>query len=512
MTAQVATFDRETGEVVWRDKRATPRQIVRNIHGTWARTARENSLRGVLAFGELVPRDHESQRRWRNARHHMQYHLAAFKYPRLNVMGCIESGKSEQLTLVRTAWGIGIDPNLRFAIIGATATAAGDRVNAIKELVESRDYRAVFPGVRPGRTWTSEKFTVGNRKTIGDQNPTCQAIGLFTGKLGYRIDRAVFDDVIQITNSATEGMRNKTDQWLRATVLSRMTRDGRWINVQNPWHKDDFGHRLKSKGTPSIVHPFRKRDGTIRWNRFTDEWEREKRRELGPLMARALLDCKPYSGTLSRFKDEWIRKALHNGKGQTFYHQAQASHGTQIATGIDLGVSRRKKTDSNAMATLIGDQKRQVNLINLESDSVDEGVRWSGPDLVSRIEGHAGRYPRGRIIVEDNGAQDFLVQFAREVVSWVESHTTGRQKADPTFGLEGIATEMHSSAIGLPCEWVNDEGPLEFRAHPEVVKLVEEMQDYQPGQHVGDRLMAFWFAWHALRTGMGEIPVIQLVR
>ena len=316
----------------------------------------------------------------------------------MNIIGFIESGKSEQMTLVRTAWEIGQNPNLRHVIVGATADATTDRVQAIRELLETKDYRAVFPNVRqsavPGAPWGKEKFTV-ERRNLADQNPTVQAIGLFNKKLGYRVDRACIDDVIQFDNSRTQDMRDKVTRWLKGTVISRMTRRARWVNVQNAWHKDDFGHVLEREGVHTIKHPVRMGDGRLRWHaRFDDAWEAKKRRELGVMLAPGLLDCKPRSDETSRFKEEWIRKVLKAGVGRTFIQKARTTDEWLIVVGVDLGVGLQARNDKTSLSTMVGNKKGECALLSKESG------RWKGPDIVERIVDHARRYPGARILVE----------------------------------------------------------------------------------------------------------------
>ena len=321
----------------------------------------------------------------------------------MNIIGFIESGKSEQMTLVRTAWEIGQNPNLRHVIVGATADATTDRVQAIRELLETKDYRAVFPNVRqsavPGAPWGKEKFTV-ERRNLADQNPTVQAIGLFNKKLGYRVDRACIDDVIQFDNSRTQDMRDKVTRWLKGTVISRMTRRARWVNVQNAWHKDDFGHVLEREGVHTIKHPVRMRDGRLRWHeRFDDAWEAKKRRELGVMLAPGLLDCKPRSDETSRFKEEWIRRTLRNGVGRTFIQKARTTDEWLIVVGVDLGVGLQARNDKTSLSTVSGTRRASARCSRRSPDAgrgpTSSSGSWTTPG-VTRGLGSWSRTTRPR--------------------------------------------------------------------------------------------------------------------
>jgi hypothetical protein len=101
-------------------------------------------------------------------------------------------------------------------------------------------------------------------------------------------------------------------------------------------------------------------------------------------------------------------------------------------------------------------------------------------------------------VVENNAAQDFIVQFARgQFAVPIRPFTTGRNKAHPEFGVESIAAEMAGGKWVIP----NNEG----RCTPEVDAWISEMLYYDPTAHTGDRLMASWFAREGARLGDAKV-------
>jgi hypothetical protein len=55
------------------------------------------------------------------------------------------------------------------------------------------------------------------------------------------------------------------------------------------------------------------------------------------------------------------------------------------------------------------------------------------------------------MVVENNAAQDYIVQFARHSTAIpVFPFTTGRNKAHPEFGIEGLAVEMSNTKWLIP--------------------------------------------------------------
>lgn len=484
---------------------ASPRAVARAVHGAWAKVAAEPTPRGLHAFMELVPRDHETQSRWTVAAHHWEWQSAAFIHDRLNIIAPIEHGKTEQMTFARTAWEIGCDPSLRHVLVQNTADQAVKTARAIRELIESNaDYHRVFPHVTPGYPWTDRAFTVA-RPNMADRNPTLQATGLYGPILGARVDRAKFDDIEDFESTRTPKARRKTQEWLRITVLSRLTRRARLINVETAWHPEDLAHTFRKDGMPTIVHRIRRIDGSYLWqSRWDTERERKKRRELGPLAAARMLDAIARADELGRFKEAWVQKALKNGEGKPFYPSVRPDNGSTIVVGVDLAVGRGEDHDLTAFATVLADAKGRRYLLNMESG------RWSGPDIVARIIQHSRRYPGAIILVENNGAQDYIRQFAADEVASIVPYTTGASKADPRFGVEAIATELWNGAWTIPCDSVSDGQPMTIDAHPEVMGLLEDMFDYTPSGHTGDRLMALFLAREGLCRGASVVENVQL--
>ena len=500
---------RKNGGIAWDDGGASARDAARHVYGAWAKIAREPTPRGLKAFSELVPRDHETHLRWKQAEFHRQWQDAAFLHKRLNVLAPIEHGKTEQLTIVRTAWEIGCDPGLRHLIVQNTASMAVKTARAIRSLIEdSPDYRRVFPAVRPyhqthpAALWTDAAFTV-QRPNSNDRNPTLQATGLYGSVLGARVDRAKLDDVETLETTRSPEMRRKTLEWIRTTVFSRVTRRGRIINAETSWHPDDLAHTFMRQGWPTIVHSCRKKDGSFLWDRYDEAWEAEKKRELGPIAAARMLYNRVRADEEARFREEWLIKALHNGLGEGFYPTAQTPPGFRIVIGVDLAVGRGEDHDLTAFATVLAHPNGDMQLLHLESG------RWSGPDIVGRIIDHSRRYPGALIIVENNGAQDYIAQFAAQHVAQLIPYTTGRQKADPRFGIESLATEIYNGKWSFPCSKVSASAPMVVEAHPEIEALLDEMFDYTPSNHTGDRLMALWLAREGVLRGS---QILQNIR
>lgn len=95
-------------------------------------------------------------------------------------------------------------------------------------------------------------------------------------------------------------------------------------------------------------------------------------------------------------------------------------------------------------------------------------------------------------VVEDmvvHNAQDFVRQFAlqRNMSLPVDGYQTGRAKADPTFGVEGIFVELANGAWAFPTDRYG-------HVDPRVQRVIDACLYYNPEKHTDDVLMALWLA------------------
>ena len=107
------------------------------------------------------------------------------------------------------------------------------------------------------------------------------------------------------------------------------------------------------------------------------------------------------------------------------------------------------------------------------------------------------RYKNYMVIVESNGIQKLIVQSLENNVDFqncsVHAHNTNLNKHDPVLGLVGLAEFISKGKLLIPAS----KDDSEFKdQYDHLDYLIEECLDYSPMEHTGDRLMAFWFAYH----------------
>jgi hypothetical protein len=439
-------------------------------------------------FIEFVARDEETGSPVLQEPIHEEFQRLATVHPRLVLWAHIESGKTTQLALMRVLWELGRNPNLRVVIVSATASKAGKIATAIQQYIErSAELREVFPHLQPGKRWASTSFTV--QRDSYSRDYSVQAIGVHTDIIGARIDLVVLDDIMTFETAATPASRAKLQQWMKASIMGRLTRRSRVWMDGTAWHPDDALHmQAKVEGWASARFPVRNDEtGALTWpERWSEERIATATIDLGPLEAARQLHCRARDDGEARFQREWINRCLQRGEGkEPTQRLAGLPPGYRTYTGVDLGARQHGKADLSVLFTIVvhPDETREVLW-------VDAG-RWTAPEVLERIYDHHARY-FSIVLVENNAAQDFLLQFARRMSAVpILPFNTGRNKVNPEFGVESLAVEMYAAKWIIP--------NLGGSCAPEVAAWISEMLFYQPGAHTGDRLMASWFAREGAR-------------
>ncbi len=442
-------------------------------------------------FMRLVLKDEQTGKRVHQAPVHDDWQRILSENDRVVFWSHVEAGKTAQVSIGRTLFKLGQDPNRRIAIVSKTSRGAAKIMRAVAQYVtRDPDLREVFPALKPHPDkqlpWNTQAIVID--RNIISKDPSVQCCGLFGDILGSRLDDVVFDDILDFDNTRTERARREVVAWIRQTVWGRLT-DGAHVSfVGNAWHPQDAMHVFAAEPRfRGFRFPVVDEGGRYSWpEKWTPERIELARLDMGPDFARQML-CMPRDDASARFKREWIDKALALGDGYRLVDRIDyLPPGYAVYTGVDLAVQQGSHNDLTVFFTILlhPDGRRQV--LGIESG------RFAGPEILDRLEDVCARY-RSICIVENNAAQDFILQFARaQTTATVVPFTTGRQKAHPEFGIEGVAAEMAGGKWILP----NHRG----RVAPEIDAFITECLYFDPKEHTGDRLMAGWFAREGARA------------
>jgi hypothetical protein len=480
------------------------------------------------AFCAYVLRDEMTDRPIRQAPVHSRWHRILDQERRVLFWSHVEAGKSSQVAVGRTLWELGRNPSLRIVIVSRNAGLAMKLVAQCARYIEkSPQVKQVFPKLRPTTDsrlpWRNNAITV-EREGIGGRDPSIAAAGVQGSIIGSRVDLLVLDDILDYYNTRTKTQRDEVAAWVYSSLFTRLTAGARvWI-IGNAWDADDVMHRLEREGGFAAYRfPVVDATGEVTWPaRFTQDRIEQFKRDLTPLEYARQLMCQTRNDDESRFKQEWIDLCMANGDGkglvarieqadlrevsadtdeameelgvdtieelreaeETIWRLTGEVHG-QVIHGVDLAVSKSDAADLTAVVSLFAHRNGKRQVLSIQSG------RWTAPEILARIKDTHQRFG-GTFMVEDNAAQRYIVQLlqagSRVPVIGV---TTGRQKAHPAYGIEGMAVELAAGRWIIPS--------MQGKAEPEVADWISEMLFYDPRAHTGDRLMASWFAREGCR-------------
>lgn len=496
-------------EELIRQRRRDQEKTVKEVKK--ARKARAAICReDVNEFCIFVGRDSETNESITQEEIHEEFQFLADEHKRLIVMSHPESGKTTQLAVLRTLWHLGRNPEKRAVIVSKIDTNATKSTRLIKEYIEkSEELAEVFPELIPGDKWGERFFIV--RRPQFSKDPSVQALGLDGSPAGSRIDILILDDVLDLQNTMSPTERKKTLRRIRGAFLDRLSKDAVVIFLTNAWHPEDAAHILEKEAArgKSSWHvakfPVVDEDGNLSWAAQWDEDRiEEARNDLGALeFARAFL-CKARDEGESPFDKDALQAAVDRADEAEidliYAVRAEDFEGYAIYHGVDLAVTKKKGSHLTSITTVGLDMftgERQLLWV--------EAGRWSSREIRDRVIDHDKRYG-GIFIVENNAAQRWIIDIVYNQSDLPEADrsfptiipfTTGKQKAHPQFGVEGLAVEFARTEGAL---WYFPEtGPEE--AVKQSIELRGEMLYYSRGAHTGDRLMSLWFSREGCRRG-----------
>ena len=245
-------------------------------------------------------------------------------------------GKTSQMT-GRVAWEIGKNPEIRVKIVASTDDEAAKTVTLIRKILESAEYRRVFPEIAPDghSTWGNTAFTVTRAKLIRD--PTVEAVSVF-GRAGGRADLLIADDICDLRNAVQQPtLREQVKEswktiWL--PTLDRSTKNPRNWKFGTPYHVADITAEWRAYHNEH-GGLFRKpvRGNVSPWgNVFTPEMLTGLRAQYGPIAYARAYELSPVSSDQLVFDHWWLDRSLYEGQIPEFVRQTgQAIAATDFA-------------------------------------------------------------------------------------------------------------------------------------------------------------------------------------
>lgn len=495
-----------------------------------ARDARQSPA----AFFEYVMREEKTQRPIRIVPHQRVLLDFEAQHDRAVVLLPVDHTKSF-CSVGMVLYLLGQDPTMRGAVVSATQTQSEKLVGMARDYVDiGGALGLVYPELRRSRRegdpWTQGRLVVDRPPGIKD--PSLQAVGLDTKSVtGSRLDWVVVDDILNLENTGTQDQRKKTVEWFFTHILSRvMVKGGKVLVTNTAFHPEDLLHVLANQGWPTIrmdvygdvevrntdwdsehLRPARPDSYECRltehdpdpqnavplWpERYSVEAIENIRKRYLPHRFNQLYRNICRDDDTARCKVEWIDECKRLAQQAEHFGLVSNYRGANLTfTGVDLAVSPGEEHDDTAFFTfeLLPNGKRKILDIEIG--------QYPGPVTVRKIIQKQAAY-NSIVRVENNGSQEFIRQFALEQDASlpIKAHTTGRAKAHPEHGVEGLFVELSNGAWLIPTD-------RHGNCHPHVQKWIDDCLYYQPTHHSPDSLMACVAPGAITMTRRGPIAI-----
>jgi len=361
--------------------------------------------------------------------------------------------------------------------------------------------QAVFPDLKPALgvvrqsadTWRGNALRV-HGAPANQKDASIQSYGIDGSVSGSRAELIFCDNTQDFENTSSKHQRNKSLERFTKEVMTRLVpKVGRCYITDTAWTRDDLPHELMAKKAwhsvvfDALKNPFG--EGVLWESRFPESELKAIKGEIGSLAFDLTYRNIPMSDSMAIFKEAHLDKWA----GTSEWHDQYVGP-NRIVTGVDLAVQAGMEHDLTVFIT-VEDCIGYYNVLNIRATQIAAGdILRAIVDIHEKFHMRSGL---GQFVVENNAAQDYIVQMAKDAVLMkamgisegsirtlnVTGRTTTSMKRDIEYGIPAVAADIEM-------------GRWRFPKHEEMDELRKEMLDWIPdmGYHTGDRLMALWIA------------------
>lgn len=175
---------------------------------------------------------------------------------RLAIHGPPQYGKSVIVSQRLPAYLVGCDPTHRVGLACYNETHATGFGEVIKSIIQTDDYRKLFPSSSVRSDAPAGRFSTSARTALNDAQPSFLAMGLMSGFTGKGVDTLIIDDPYKSAEEATSSVINeKVWRWWSQTASVRVGEEANVIVMFHRYHDDDFAQRLIDQGFEYVRFP-----------------------------------------------------------------------------------------------------------------------------------------------------------------------------------------------------------------------------------------------------------------
>ncbi len=256
------------------------------------------------------------------------------------------------------------------------------------------------------------------------------AVGLGGAVTGKPADLIIIDDPIKgYQEAASRAMRDNTDDWLRASVLSRANPNTSVFVVHTRFHPDDIIGRLSKEGWTYINFPAIADDGSALWpEERPAKFLEDQRAQLGEHMFAALYQGQP------RPRGQELFGAPH-------YYDSAPAAGYRLGIGVDLAYTSKTSSDYS-VAVCVAELGGRFYVLDVLRK------QCTAPDFGAHLSAFKARYPGARMRAYAHGTELGSIDFFKRA-SGVHVHAM-QAIGDKFVRAQGVSAAWNRGEVLLP--------------------------------------------------------------
>ena len=386
-------------------------------------------------------------------------------------------GKSQLVSIYFPAWFLGRNPNKKVMMVSHTTDLAVDFGRKVRNLINTDEYRAIFPTV----ALASDSKSAGRWNTsLGGEYYAC---GIGSSIAGRGADLLLVDDPHseQDVINGNFSVFEKAYEWFTFGARTRLMPGGRVAIIQTRWHMDDLTGRVtKDMGQndksdqyevvefPAILDIDDEKTGKAvqkaLWPEFFDMDALLRTKASMPVFQwNAQYQQEPTAEEAAIVKREWWEHWPHEETPSCEY----------IIMSLDAAAEKHNRADFTALTTwgvFMNDDANAYNIILLNSIK----KRLEFPELKQLAMEEYEEWEPDSFIVEKKSSGTALYQEMRRMGLPVQEYTPHRGSGDKLARLNSVADIIASGLVWIPdTRWaeevVEEIAGFPFMSHDDLV-------------------------------------------
>lgn len=406
-------------------------------------------------------------------------------------------GKSQMISIYYPAWYLGLHPDHKVIVTSHTADLAVDMARKVRNLMQSDEYRAIFPKV----TIATDAKAAGKWNTAqGGEYFACGTGGALAGRGANLI---IVDDPLseQALKTGNFEALDSLYEWFSAGLRTRLMPNGKICILHTRWHQRDLIGRLIKDAAlnpdgdqyemfefPAILNAENPEDHPTDPPKslWPEQWSLESLLRTKASMAHVLWQWNaqymqnPTASESAIIKRDWIK----------WWTQDSPPSVSFVVQAYDTALTTKERSDYSVCHTwgvFFNEEDNSTNAILLNRVK----GKWEFPELKQMALEQFQDWEPDSVIVEAKASGQPLIDEMRRSGIFVQDYSPGKGQ-DKIARLNSVSDMFASGHVWFP-------------ETPWAQATVEEILAFPAGEH-DDEVDATTLALMRIRKG-GLLPL-----